>query len=704
MTIISGVLINGFGEPMANTQLRAVAISTGSAVVGAPAYAKTGADGSYSFELELGNYSFSIWFGSLEWQYVGDIQILAGTPDSSLDQLLVIPSSMQPMVLSRVLQALLDAEAVAATTSEDIRNNLIPLSRQYMTLAEAQADIANIPDGSTTYYRSPDDDALAIEVINNGGTLVATGRKMPSSTKIDAVSEMVFSDPALSPLMFLSDAEGNNIGVFLSDGSFYLIGMSGALQDQYAIRHAGDIRSGISRIDGISELVGSDVLSVLSVFRDAQNVPFMSIAPDGGIFLRGVVGALQDQYAIKHAADIKAGIAGIEDVEKSMEAMRPALIDRVFYALNKSGELVSQAVRVGRVTRRQKTGYNLNSWPQGKLCIDSTGRIYCGYNSAPSHGGSGTVPMLTCSDDDGVSWSDPIQIVTGENYARGTDWWSLGVDGNDNLWGIVRSRGANNQVGVTFYNLYKSTDGGASWVKVGEISSVTQVINDVSYVPELFHDMCYIPTTGRMVTGYHFANSSRVGFMSFDISDPLNTIVTQDVIAHGEFSTLKYCEPTIAVEYTRNTDGTIYGGLRTQDNAYPSQLYFMNTDLTGFTRFDAPESVQYCPMTIRRINGQFILLTVERYNTGTMNLWFGTPTDFYGMAASNFWKMPIGKIVDEVTVGASNVGVQDMEIHGDNLYFAWSNETKNTYADTYIGKMNVVYPASLLNNSYLEGL
>lgn len=417
-----------------------------------------------------------------------------------------------------------------------------------------------------------------------------------------------------------------------------------------------------------------------------------------------MIGALQDQYSIKHAADIKTGIAGINAVQASVDAMRPTLIDRLFYAQNKAGELVSQAVRIGRVTRRQKTGYNLNSWPQGKLCIDSNGRIYCGYNSAPSHGGAGTVPVLTYSDDDGVTWSAPIKVVTGENYARGTDWWSLGVDSDNHLWGIVRSRGATNQVGVTFYNLYKSTDSGASWVNVGEISSVTQTISDVEYVPELFHDMCFIPTTGRMVTGYHFANSSRVGFMSFDLSDPLNTIITQDVIAHGEFSTTVYCEPTIAVEYTRNAGGTIYGGLRTQTTGNPSQLYFMNTDLTGFTRFNAPESVQYSPMTIRRINGQFILLTVERYNTGAMNLWFGTPADFYSMAASNFWKMPIGKIVDETTTGASNVGVQDMEIYGDHLYFAWSNETQNTYADTYIGKMNILNPASLLNNDYLERL
>lgn len=68
---------------------------------------------------------------------------------------------------------------------EETRQNLIPLSRQYMTLAAAQADIANIPEGSTTYYRSPDDSALAIEVINNAGTLEATGRKMPSQKYVD---------------------------------------------------------------------------------------------------------------------------------------------------------------------------------------------------------------------------------------------------------------------------------------------------------------------------------------------------------------------------------------------------------------------------------------------------------------------------------------------------------------------------------------
>ncbi|PMD92137.1 hypothetical protein A8A04_05865 [Escherichia coli] len=72
-----------------------------------------------------------------------------------------------------------------------IRQSLIPLSRQYMTLADAQADIANIPDGSATYVRSTDDSALADEYINNGGTLEATGRRMPSQVYIDSLLSII---------------------------------------------------------------------------------------------------------------------------------------------------------------------------------------------------------------------------------------------------------------------------------------------------------------------------------------------------------------------------------------------------------------------------------------------------------------------------------------------------------------------------------
>ncbi|MCE0176974.1 hypothetical protein LVT81_21750, partial [Klebsiella pneumoniae] len=75
--------------------------------------------------------------------------------------------------------------------NDEVRQNLIPLSKQYMTLEAAQADIANIPEGSTAYVRSADGSALADEYINNGGTLEATGRTMPSQQAVDSVQEQV---------------------------------------------------------------------------------------------------------------------------------------------------------------------------------------------------------------------------------------------------------------------------------------------------------------------------------------------------------------------------------------------------------------------------------------------------------------------------------------------------------------------------------
>lgn len=81
---------------------------------------------------------------------------------------------------------------------EETRQNLIPLSRQYMTLSAAQADIVNIPDGSTTYVRSADGSSLADEYINNGGTLEATGRQMPSQQSVGEVAD--FSKQAASSL------------------------------------------------------------------------------------------------------------------------------------------------------------------------------------------------------------------------------------------------------------------------------------------------------------------------------------------------------------------------------------------------------------------------------------------------------------------------------------------------------------------------
>ncbi|CAN1741506.1 Flagellar biosynthesis, cell-distal portion of basal-body rod [Klebsiella pneumoniae] len=96
---------------------------------------------------------------------------------------------------------------------EETRQNLIPLSRQYTTLADAQADISNIPVNSFTYVRDPSGNALALEYQNVAGVLTATGRKMPSrsSMVIGIVDSWVNNN--LYPFDSLSSPNENSVSM-----------------------------------------------------------------------------------------------------------------------------------------------------------------------------------------------------------------------------------------------------------------------------------------------------------------------------------------------------------------------------------------------------------------------------------------------------------------------------------------------------------
>ncbi|STU73890.1 flagellar biosynthesis, cell-distal portion of basal-body rod [Klebsiella pneumoniae] len=134
--------------------------------------------------------------------------------------------------------------------NDEVRQNIIPLSKQYATLAAAQADIANIPEGSTAYYRSPDDSALAIEVMNVGGTLTATGRKMPSQEYVESVDEYVttrlFSD-VLPGIPFLLQDEESGVIMFGEDsGATHVPGLS--------LKYGSDLAYSVTQIPGVAHV------------------------------------------------------------------------------------------------------------------------------------------------------------------------------------------------------------------------------------------------------------------------------------------------------------------------------------------------------------------------------------------------------------------------------------------------------------------
>ncbi|HHZ8175836.1 TPA: hypothetical protein ACWMDY_000634 [Klebsiella pneumoniae] len=98
-------------------------------------------------------------------------------------------------------------------TFEETRQNLIPLSRQYTTLADAQADIANIPVNSFTYVRDPSGNALALEYQNVAGVLTATGRKMPSRSSMVIGIVDLWVNNNLYPFDSLSSPNENSVSM-----------------------------------------------------------------------------------------------------------------------------------------------------------------------------------------------------------------------------------------------------------------------------------------------------------------------------------------------------------------------------------------------------------------------------------------------------------------------------------------------------------
>jgi hypothetical protein len=77
---------------------------------------------------------------------------------------------------------------VAVEVAEYVGQGSISNSvREYLSLTAAQSDVSagNILNGGYCWVRDSTDSALADEYINNGGTLVATGRSMPSGNDID---------------------------------------------------------------------------------------------------------------------------------------------------------------------------------------------------------------------------------------------------------------------------------------------------------------------------------------------------------------------------------------------------------------------------------------------------------------------------------------------------------------------------------------
>ncbi|WP_406822674.1 hypothetical protein AB3N53_09945 [Raoultella ornithinolytica] len=199
-----------------------------------------------------------------------------------LDELTNGPAATVPDRAGEPLDSWRKMQEDNAALVDEIRQNLIPLSRQYMTLAAAQADIENIPEGSTTYYRSPDDLHLAIEVMNISGTLEPTGRVMVSKLYIDEIKNRTPNIDRSSYWGGIVAADGTVGVTFRKSDNEPILGKYGALSAlTSSLTPFTDIASGMATVNINSSFLvvanGTDGLSVPTIFNKITSTMFVKL-------------------------------------------------------------------------------------------------------------------------------------------------------------------------------------------------------------------------------------------------------------------------------------------------------------------------------------------------------------------------------------------------------------------------------------------
>jgi hypothetical protein len=346
-------------------------------------------------------------------------------------------------------------------------------------------------------------------------------------------------------------------------------------------------------------------------------------------------------------------------------------------------------------TRRLKDGpYGVNSWPQGKMCIDTSGRIYVGFNSANGHPASNSVCYTTFTDDGGMTWSPakPVKVNTG-GYSNGMGGWGLGVDNNRRLYATILNRGNSQAVGVSNHELYISDDFGVTWTLVGQISEITQD----GYVPTLFHDMEQVGD--KMVTGFHFDDNKRVGLLSISIADP--TVRTFVDIVPPAAGSPDWVEVTLCYDSVNNK---IIGALRAQQAASVTQLFFINTDFTGYQQWTAAQTIRFSPCPIKIVGDKIVYSLIERYSVGNIFIFIGNLSDFYLKSNVSTYSIEIGRIIATPisTSTSTDNGVADMVVNGSMVYLAFASERDATHSSLYFSSFDLNGAQPFLNYSDLS--
>ncbi|HBQ3164899.1 hypothetical protein GQQ64_24575 [Klebsiella pneumoniae] len=399
--------------------------------------------------------------------------------------------------------------------NDEVRQNLIPLSKQYQTLAAAQANIANIPEGSTAYYRSPDDSALAIEVMNVGGTLQPTGRKMPSQQAVDEASdsanlalERVPEEKVMPALVPVVRDMAGNVPIYLENGELDAKAVTGSFSDKVAGK--GTV------IPTLAEMVQKEKISpqLVPLFKDdAGMVPVYLV--DGRLAVKGIDSSLVDL--------VYAALIGLFQPNQKYTDARTAWRWRTAKTKYKLS-----------VTSKLKVGFTGDSWTEKKAIPQMMANIlYSEYSKA----GEGWINFASANGDtlNGMSFNISGWTTYDASEATAAPTYGCALDGLCLYATGTAARITLNAVSATGLSIYyKDTtgtfrytiDGGTPIVVTGAgTGNVTKV--DITGLANGTHQLV-IDLTGNAATVVIYGVYATISSTGVEIQKFGNANITAD--------------------------------------------------------------------------------------------------------------------------------------------------------------------------------
>ena len=184
--VLSGILVDALNAPLVGAKVVLKSVKTGDVIYGVSGSFVTGSDGSYSITVPVGSFKCYIIVEEDEIALPGYVNVYEYSGSGTLNEYLYAPCQQDgaPMFIVQWEMMRQWINKKVESVEDDLRSTIIPLGKQYSTIADAIADIENIPDGSFIYVRSTDGTTIANEYTNSSGVLNPTGRAIPSTSSM----------------------------------------------------------------------------------------------------------------------------------------------------------------------------------------------------------------------------------------------------------------------------------------------------------------------------------------------------------------------------------------------------------------------------------------------------------------------------------------------------------------------------------------